>query len=215
MQKAQPTIGRATAVVLDLLKREGPVSADSLAAALNLTSMAVRLHLSSLFMLDLARYKEEARPRGRPVQMWSATSKADAYFADSHAALTADLIAQTRRAFGEDGMERILELRTAEQEKIYRAKVNPRLALRYRLDALAKLREAEGYMVEIHADPDSKGWLFTENHCPVCVAARACNGICREELVLFRSVLGDDVTIERVSHILAGATRCAYRVMLI
>jgi len=51
-----------------------------------------------------------------------------------------------------------------------------------------------------------------ENHCPICAAARLCTGLCREELNLFRKVLGRDVRIERISHILAGANRCAYRV---
>jgi len=212
MQKTQPDIGRAAIAVLALLKREGPISADSLAEMVGLTSMAVRLHLASLSTADLARHEDEARPRGRPVQMWSATAKADAYFADSHAALTADLIVQMKKAFGEDGMDKILKLRTAEQEKSYREQVDAKHLLKSKLDALAKIREREGYMAEVRRDPDAQAWLLIENHCPICVAARACQGICREELALFRRVLGAGVKVERVSHILAGATRCAYRV---
>jgi len=51
-----------------------------------------------------------------------------------------------------------------------------------------------------------------ENHCPICAAARICQGLCREELALFHRVLGKNVRVERLSHILAGAGRCAYRV---
>ncbi len=65
---------------------------------------------------------------------------------------------------------------------------------------MAEVREDEG------------GLLLLEHHCPICAAARLCTGLCREELALFAQVLGTGVAVERVSHILAGAGRCAYRV---
>lgn len=55
-------------------------------------------------------------------------------------------------------------------------------------------------------------FLLVENHCPVCAAAQACQGLCRGELDLFRAVLGPEVEVERIDHILAGARRCSYRV---
>jgi len=210
MQKPQSRGGRAA--VLELLKRHGPISPDQLARRLELTTMAVRHHLAALEQDGLAAFEEEARPRGRPVQMWSATEKAAARLADSHSALAADLVVQMQKAFGEKGMDRILKLRTAEQERAYRARTARKRTLKARLDALARIREAEGYMAEVRRDPESGGWLFVENHCPICAAARLCTGLCREELALFRRVLGTDVQVERTSHILAGAGRCAYQV---
>jgi predicted ArsR family transcriptional regulator len=59
---------------------------------------------------------------------------------------------------------------------------------------------------------DANSFLLVENHCPICAAAAVCQGLCRSELTAFRAVLGDDVSIERVDHILTGARRCAYRV---
>jgi len=55
-------------------------------------------------------------------------------------------------------------------------------------------------------------FLFFENHCPICAAAATCQGLYRSELAIFRAVLGTDVTVERIDHILAGARRCAYRI---
>ena len=52
-----------------------------------------------------------------------------------------------------------------------------------------------------------ESFLLVENHCPICAAAAACQGLCRSELAIFRAVLGDDVTVERTDHILAGARR--------
>src|SRR5271165_5459414 len=124
--------------VLALLKREGPVSADTLAGTLGVTAMAVRQHLYALAEEGLATHKEEARARGRPVKLWAATAKADSRFADSHAALATDLIGQMRKAFGEEGLDKLLKLRTTEQEKLYRAETGSKRTLKARLEALAK-----------------------------------------------------------------------------
>jgi predicted ArsR family transcriptional regulator len=196
--------------VLDLVQRDGPVSADALAEKLGLTTMAVRQHLAALESDGLAQFEEEARPRGRPVKLWRNTPKAAGAFADSHSALAVDLIAQMKKAFGDSGMDRILELRTAEQERTYRAATESARNLKARLDKLAKIRSAEGYMAEVRRDGED--FLFVENHCPICAAATLCSGLCREELALFKRVLGPEADVERTSHILAGAGRCAYRV---
>jgi predicted ArsR family transcriptional regulator len=212
MPDPQPPPRTGRNAVLALLKREAPVSADSLAEMLNLSGMAVRLHLGAFLMEGLAEYDTQARPRGRPVQMWRTTTKADAHFGDSHSALAVDLLSQMRKAFGEDGLDKILKLRTAEQEKAYRAKTDAARSLKGKLDQLARIRSAEGYMAEVRRDEATGDWLFVENHCPICAAARLCTGLCREELALFHRVLGKGVKVERLSHILAGAGRCAYRI---
>ncbi|MNT17371.1 hypothetical protein D3C72_1525150 [compost metagenome] len=83
-------------------------------------------------------------------------------------------------------------------------------SLKARLERLVDVRCAEGYMAELRQD--GADFVFIENHCPICSAAKACMGFCRSELALFRNVLGETVRIEREEHILAGARRCAYRV---
>ena len=81
-----------------------------------------------------------------------------------------------------------------------------------RVRALAAVRNEEGYMAEARADGKG-GFLLIENHCPICAAATACQGFCRSELEVFRAALGSDVRVERSEHLLAGARRCAYRIV--
>ena len=57
-------------------------------------------------------------------------------------------------------------------------------------------------MAESRADRD--GYVLVENHCPICVAAKTCQGYCRAELDTFRAVLGPDATVERTEHIVQG-----------
>lgn len=200
------------AAVLDRVKREGPVAVETLAAALAVTPMAVRQHLAALEQDGLVEAESRPGARGRPARLWRTTAAAAGRFPDSHSQLVIDLIGQMKKTFGEDGLDRLLKLRTADQARAYREAMTGKDGLKARLEALAAIRANEGYMSEVRKEPESGAWLLVENHCPVCAAARLCTGLCREELALFRKVLGRDVRIERVSHILAGAARCAYRV---
>jgi predicted ArsR family transcriptional regulator len=56
------------------------------------------------------------------------------------------------------------------------------------------------------------GWLLVEDHCPICAAARSCQGFCRSELQLFQEIVGPGASVTREQHLLAGASRCVYRV---
>ena len=83
--------------------------------------------------------------------------------------------------------------------------------MRARVEALARARTDEGYLAEVVEDDDGH-LVLVEHHCPICVAAAACQNLCRSELDVFRAALGDDVVVERTQHLLAGNRRCAYKV---
>ncbi len=197
--------------LLERLKRGGGQDAGALAAALGVSAMAVRQHLYALEAEGLVAFEEEARPLGRPAKLWRLTQAADRFFPDAHADLTVSLLGSLRGAFGEAGLEKLLAVRTAEQIADYGKRVRPADPLGKRLEALAAIRSEEGYMAVV-VDEGAEGFLFVENHCPVCAAAKICQGLCASELEVFRRVLGPDATVERSDHILAGARRCAYRV---
>ena len=81
-----------------------------------------------------------------------------------------------------------------------------------RLHKLAEIRTGEGYMAGVKQVGDD--WLFHENHCPICSAAKTCTKLCANELWVFQELLGQDVTITREEHILAGARRCLYKITM-
>lgn len=206
--KTDPRTRRA---LIDRLKELGPQDARSLAEALGVSSMAVRQHLYQLEAERLVSFREESRPIGRPAKLWGLTPAADRFFPDGHAELTLGLLAAMKDAFGPDGLKCLLAARAAVQVADYRARVRPESTLAKRLAALAKARTAEGYMASVARGPDGS-FLLVENHCPVCAAATACQGLCAAEQAVFEETLGSDVRVERVDHILAGARRCAYRI---
>lgn len=202
---------RTRRAIIKRLKQEGPTDAETLTSHFNITAMAVRQHLYALQKEGLVTYREEARPIGRPAKLWELTPAADRFFPDRYAELTLSLLNSMQEAFGEEGLDRLLKIRTREQIQAYQALMSRNASLQRRLETLAAQRTDEGYMAEIQAQADGSFLLF-EKHCPICAVATACPGLCRTEQEVFQAVLGDDVAIERTEHLLAGDRRCVYRV---
>ena len=197
--------------IVKLLKTEGAMGSAELAKRLHVTPMAVRQHLYVLQKEKLVSAEERAVPLGRPAKYWRLTRDADRLFPDAYAELSVGLIGALGEAFGPSGVQRLLDTRLTRQIADYSVRIDRSAPLAKRLRQLARVRTEEGYMAEVKAAGRS-GFLFVENHCPICAAATSCQGFCSTELDLFRAVLGPSVRVEREEHILAGDRRCAYRV---
>jgi predicted ArsR family transcriptional regulator len=197
--------------IVQLLKTEGALDSISLGRRLKLTPMAVRQHLYALQDEKLVTSEERPVPRGRPAKFWTLTPDAARLFPDAYAELSVALLSAVEDTFGVNGVQRLIGARLTRQQSDYAARIPARLPLEKKLQRLAQLRTAEGYMAEVRRE--GKGvFVLVENHCPICAAATACQGFCASELELFRSILGPDVQVERVEHIVGGDRRCAYRV---
>jgi predicted ArsR family transcriptional regulator len=198
--------------ILHALKTRGPLSTGELATTLGVSGEAARQQMARLEADGLVAGQREGGVVGRPRQRWSLTDKAQGRFPDSHPELTVQLIRSIERSLGPTALDRVIGAREEEQRRAYRQVVAGARSLRQRVERLAAARSAEGYMAEVTQEPGGRGLLLVENHCPICAAARACQGFCRSELEVFRDVLGSEVEVERVEHILGGARRCAYRI---
>jgi predicted ArsR family transcriptional regulator len=197
--------------IVKMLKTDGPLDSASLAKRIGVSAMAIRQHLYILQDQKMVTAKERPVPVGRPAKYWELTRKADRLFPDAYAELSVSLINSLNDAFGAGGLQRILERRTARQQASYSARILAAMPLRRKLQKLAEIRTEEGYMAEVRSEGAGQ-YLFIENHCPICAAASRCMGLCANELMLFRTILGPGTNVERVEHILAGERRCAYRI---
>ena len=199
--------------ILHLLKMQGAQTATAIAEQVQVSPMAIRQHLQSLQADRWVTYQEERRPLGRPVKLWELTVQAGDRFPNSHADLMVDLLKSVESVFGDAGLDQLVAERSQRQVQTYQAKVAKTGTWQQRVWAIAHLRTQEGYMAEVIELPEGN-LLLVENHCPIYAAAQTCQKLCGAELEVFRAVLGAEVTVERVEHILAGDRRCAYRVSL-
>jgi len=202
---------RGSLRLLHALKAAGPQTAEALGRKLGMTAVGARQHLARLQEEDLVVAEDRSAGVGRPKRVWSLTEAGHARFPDNHAGLTLELIAAIRKTGGDAMLDQVIGLREQAALKTYRARLEGARTLKEKLKRLAAIRSEEGYMARSEAGKDG-ALLLIENHCPICVAAKSCQGFCRSELSLFRTVLGNDATVERTEHVLGGAHRCVYRV---
>jgi len=207
----QPGENKTRRAIIKLLKTEGAMDSAQLGQRLGLTAMAVRQHLYTLQREKFVTAEERPVPLGRPAKYWRLTREADRLFPDAYAELSVALLDALGDAFGPAGVKRVIESRCARQRTAYEQRIPASASSEEKLRQLARVRTEEGYMAEVRPGEDGS-YLFIENHCPICAAATVCRGFCDTELDLFRAVLGRNVQVERVEHIVSGDRRCAYRI---
>lgn len=212
MDDVKANLGVTKRRIVERLKRADAKVSD-LSRALDMTEAGVRQHLDALADHGLVVSRTgRAEGRGRPPTVWALTDLAQDLFPDRHDDLTVELISAVRTALGDQGLAQVIDARGEVQRAAYERALPKRGSLRARVDALARIRTEEGYVAEVVDDPDGRGVLLIEHHCPICTAAASCPGLCGSELGLFRHVLGPAVSVERTQHIIAGDRRCTYRI---
>ena len=195
--------------ILLALKMHGPLTTSSLGRQLGTTGEAARQQLVRLADEGLVSASSAPSGVGRPTQKWELTPVAQTRFPDTHATLTVQLLDIIRDSLGEAALDAIVTRREQDTSSAYESALSRCVGLRERVAMLAELRSAEGYMAEWREEEDGS-FLLIENHCPICAAATTCQGFCRAELQVFRSILGPTTHVERSEHIVAGGRRCTY-----
>ena len=197
--------------LLYTLKSRGPLATGALGRALGITVVGIRQQLAKLHAEGFVAFDDRAGKVGRPKRFWRLTAKGHRRFPDTHGDLTVSLISGIRSVFGEAGLDRLIEARREAAVAVYRSALEACYSLEDRLRTVARLRTEEGYMAEFAAEPDGS-FLLIENHCPICAAAKTCQGFCRSELELFRAAFGAGTSVMRQEHLLSDGRRCVYRV---
>ncbi len=197
--------------IIERLKRAESATAPELAAEFGLTDTAIRQHLEALETAELVeRVTAPSSRRGRPPVHWRLAPSASSLFADRHGELSVELIASIRTALGEDALNQVVRARAARQLVTYRSALKGAASVADRVQRIAQLRTAEGYLAEAVESGDDV--TLIEHHCPIRDAADSCAGLCSAELDLFQRALGTDVVVAREQHLLDGGQRCSYRV---
>lgn len=210
MEKYPTRTRNAADRFLMLIKTRGPLSAAELAGELGITTEGARLQLVKLAEEGLLQAESISKGVGRPMQIWSLTPMGNARFPDSHTELTVDIIQTIKTVLGPEALANVIKAREKNQQEKYHAALEGVTGIENRLTAFAAIRTTEGYLAEWRKEGDI--FLFIENHCPICCAAATCDNICTSEMNTFISVIGEDVQVTRLDHIINGARRCVYKI---
>jgi DeoR family transcriptional regulator, suf operon transcriptional repressor len=201
-----PTTRRA---ILNLLKRQGPLTAAAVAAALSLTPAAIRMqlvHLEEDGLLEHYDSPDGAPRRGRPTHRYALSAAAESLYPKRYGDLTTELLGYLGGPDGEQ-VDALFEQRR--QRRVDGAR--PRLAdlsFDEQVQALATILDEDGYLADAERLEDGS-WRITEHNCAILTVAHGFSQACSSELSFIRDALPGAV-VERVAHIMSGAHVCAY-----
>ncbi len=195
---------------LRFLKTRGPQTTLSISKELSITGEGARFQLTKLLEEGLVQAITESRGVGRPTQIWSLTEQGNLRFPDNHAAFSVQLIESIRETLGQEALDKVIALREQKANGNYIEALKNIPGLEEKISRLAELRNTDGYLAEW--DKDGDGFILIENHCPICAAAQRCSDLCEAELNTFKAIFGEEVSIERVDHMISGSRRCAYKI---
>jgi len=102
--------GRSTRMeVLELLRRKGHASAETIAAELRVTPNAVRQHLTNLERDGFVVSSPEKSRRGRPSLLFSLTERADSVFPKRYGQLATMVLQEVQDMGGPDALDEVFE----------------------------------------------------------------------------------------------------------
>lgn len=200
---------KTSEALLIYLKKQGATTSQALAEHFELTNMGARQQLLRLAQQNLVESISQKGQVGRPKQLWQLTKLGQQRFPDRHAEISVQLIDSVRSHFGEQGLQKIIAEREQQILTQYQQALAQCQTVHEKVEQLVQLRTQEGYMA-VYQQLDSNRFSFTEHHCPICSAAKCCQGFCRSELEIFQQCFAPDYHVERTEYLLKGESRCSY-----
>jgi predicted ArsR family transcriptional regulator len=199
--------GQTRQQILDLLRRNGQMTAAELSAALGIGAVGVRQHIALLDRDGLVHTAAVRRGVGRPSHLYALTPAAEALFPRRYDRLLIDALEYIAEQGGPDAVDQLF----ARRRRTLAEQYGPRLASKNRAEQVAELAAVlteQGYMCEWETLPNG-GFALIEHNCPVDCVARDYRQACSHELTLYQDLLG--VPLVREELISEGGTCCRYR----
>ncbi len=205
--------------VLDLLRRRGAASIDSLAAQLRLSKTATRAHVLKLEKDGFVR-RIEAEPDGpgRPQVRFTLTERGGAAFptadADVLERLLAFLESEGQARLTKKFFEELWSERRSLLLEILNTDAFAKVSLKKRLRHLERLLEQSHFMPRIECSTRGEGRLVVvrECNCPLPAAVRATKIPCQLEAEFLADVVGGSALEARIAT--GRADTCTFQFLL-
>src|SRR6266478_5007446 len=111
--------GRSTRMeVLELLRRKGHASAETIASDLGVTPNAVRQHLTNLEKDAFVVSHPERGARGRPALLFSLTERADSVFPKRYGQLATMVLQEVQAMGGEEALDEVFARMAARHAEV-------------------------------------------------------------------------------------------------
>jgi predicted ArsR family transcriptional regulator len=192
--------------ILAHLQRHGEATVKDLEEVLDVSTTAVREHLTHLQARDLLATKLVRSGPGRPHLVYFLTAKAQSLFPKQYDTLVNLLLREITGQEGHERLQVILDAVAARLAAEYGAQITGS-ELSERLASLRGALEARGIPAEVPASGDGVE-LFA---CPYLDVAQEHGGLCAMERRMIEQVLGETIALE--GTIREGHRSCHFTVV--
>lgn len=192
--------------ILAYLQRHGEATIKDLEEMLQISTTAVREHLTHIQAKELVETRLVRRGPGRPHLVYFLTSKAQSLFPKAYAPLVSTLLHEITSSEGEERAQRLLDAVGERLAEDYQTKVsgdNPE----ERLDTLRSALESRGIPAETGSDRASLQ-VFS---CPYFDVAREHASICTMDRRMLERILGASIRTE--GTIREGRHSCQFKIV--
>jgi len=234
---AQQTSSPQTSIREDILRfllKRGTATASAIASHLQITPQAVRRHLKTLESSELIEHQVSQASIGRPNHLYQLSRQGREHFPDQYDQFALSLLNTVADTMGPEQVSQLLKHQWQRKAKEYKRRLGD-APLKDRMQALVKLRQAEGYMAECHIAEEhiaekvdaekadtveidaaevnaaDNAFVITEYNCAIAHIAESYPTVCGHELAMFAIAL-PDCSVERTHWLVGGEHQCGYLV---
>ena len=184
-------------ILLDLIRRHGPLSVADLARELEVTATAVRNRLTRLIESGMVVRKVEQVGRGRPRHLYEASPEARKTLGQNYTDLAVVLWDEMMRTVEDPKLRRFLFGRITERlAELYRAKMTGEL-WESRLIELGTILHDRGIETEVSRRDGSARLVLKQHSCPYHELAEVDRAVCAMERKMFEKVVGHGLRISQ------------------
>jgi predicted ArsR family transcriptional regulator len=183
--------------LLDLIRRQGPLTVAEMVEALGVTPTAIRNRLSRLVGSGMVERRSESGSRGRPRHTYRASAEAQKQLGQNYADLALALWGELMHAVEDRKLRRLLFGRVTERlAEQYRGQVHGD-GWEGRMVELGSILHDRGIEAEVTLGEGEILPILRQHSCPYHALAEVDRAVCAMERKMFEKVLGRGL---RLSH---------------
>ena len=185
------------------------MTVSELSAAVKITPIAVRHHLSSLQAEGMVEVREERHGVGRPRQIYKLTPIAMERDTSRYYQFTSLLLDQLKEHLPPEMVEKLLREVATNMAGEWKAELDA-LPMPQRLQRLVELLTREGFVAKVESTGTDQ-YCLTELACPYSRISLTHPEVCALDASMLSRALGTPV--ERISCIRTGSQSCTYSIV--
>jgi len=194
--------------VLEKIKREKEVTVKELTNELGITPMAIRGHLNKLERDDLIEVKTLRQKLGRPLQVFSLTSKGESVFPKQYSQFAIDLLSDIESIDGGKTLEKVIVTRESriieERRELLKIAINNEAKIKLYCDFL----EQDGRMPNFEKINNNK-FVLNINNCPFLEIAMNYHFCCDSDIRIIKEIF-PEAKVEQVKNQVDKDKCCSY-----